>query len=158
MENNNFRIGFAKDIHVVKKTRKPNTISLGGYKFSSNHEIIAHSDGDVIIHAIVDALLSACNLEDIGYYFSNKDPKNKNIDSKEILKFSLEKLNELNLKPIQINLTIISNDFMISKIKQDIINELNTMIKDTEINIKGKSFEKRNNTIECYCFLSLTNK
>jgi len=59
---------------------------LGGIQIPHTHGAVGHSDADVLIHVICDALLGAANLRDIGYHFSDKDPKFKGIDSKILLK------------------------------------------------------------------------
>ena len=77
------RIGFGYDVHQLKKGAD---LWLGGIKIPHTLGAIGHSDADVLIHAICDALLGAANLGDIGYHFSDKDPKYKGIDSKLLLK------------------------------------------------------------------------
>jgi len=78
-----FRIGFGYDVHQLKEG---NDFYLGGIKLSHNKGTVGHSDADVLIHVICDALLGAANLRDIGYHFSDQDPKFKGIDSKILLK------------------------------------------------------------------------
>lgn len=84
------RIGFGVDVHQLKVGLP---LFIGGVKIESEHGALGHSDADVLIHAICDALLGALNLRDIGFHFSDKDPKYKGIDSKILLKevFSLIK-------------------------------------------------------------------
>lgn len=77
-----FRIGLGYDVHQLEKGRD---FWLGGIKIPHTSGAIGHSDADVLIHAICDSLLGAANLKDIGYHFSNKDPKYKGIDSKILL-------------------------------------------------------------------------
>ena len=78
----NLRIGYGIDVH-----RLENGIPLfiGGVRVESDFGAVGHSDADVLLHAICDALLGAANLRDIGYHFSDKDPKYKGIDSKILL-------------------------------------------------------------------------
>lgn len=150
-----FKIGFSKDIHKIQKTADTNNLVLGGFKFQSNYKIIAHSDGDLIIHSIVDAILDALFLEDIGFYFSDKEEINKGRSSLEMLNFALEKMKEQNFNIKQISLTIFSNYINIQKIKTKILDSLKLFLGLQEINIKGRHFEVENNTIECYCNLIL---
>jgi len=77
------RIGIGYDIHRLTKGRK---LVLGGVEISHTHGLDGHSDADVIIHAIMDALLGAAALGDIGKHFPNTDPKYKGISSLELLK------------------------------------------------------------------------
>ena len=81
----NFRIGFGIDIHQLAEGRD---LIIGGVKFESTFGAVGHSDADVLLHAICDAILGAANLRDIGYHFSDTDPKYKGIDSKILLKES----------------------------------------------------------------------
>ncbi len=77
------RVGFGYDVHKLGKGKM---LRLGGINIPSEKSSIGHSDADVLIHAICDALLGAANLGDIGHYFSDKDDQYKNIDSKILLK------------------------------------------------------------------------
>jgi 2-C-methyl-D-erythritol 2,4-cyclodiphosphate synthase len=79
---NKFRIGFGYDVHQL---REGYDFWLGGIKVPHEKGAVGHSDADVLIHVICDALLGAANLRDIGYHFSDKDPKYKGIDSKILL-------------------------------------------------------------------------
>jgi 2-C-methyl-D-erythritol 2,4-cyclodiphosphate synthase len=80
---NKFRIGFGYDVHQLKEGYD---FYLGGIKLAHDKGAVGHSDADVLIHVICDALLGAANLRDIGYHFSDQDPKFKGIDSKILLK------------------------------------------------------------------------
>ncbi len=77
------RVGFGYDVHQLKEKED---FWLGGIKIEHDKGAVGHSDADVLIHVICDALLGAANLRDIGYHFSDQDPKFKGIDSKILLK------------------------------------------------------------------------
>lgn len=77
------RTGFGYDVHQLKEGCE---FWLGGIKIDHSQGAVGHSDADVLIHVICDALLGAANLRDIGFHFSDKDPKYKGIDSKILLK------------------------------------------------------------------------
>lgn len=77
------RVGFGVDVHRLEAGYE---LWLGGIKLESDKGAVGHSDADVLLHAICDALLGAANLRDIGYHFSDTDPKFKGIDSKILLK------------------------------------------------------------------------
>ncbi|SFA89736.1 2-C-methyl-D-erythritol 2,4-cyclodiphosphate synthase [Algoriphagus aquimarinus] len=79
---NKFRIGFGYDVHQLKEGYD---FWLGGIKLEYEKGAVGHSDADVLIHVICDALLGAANLRDIGHHFSDQDPKFKGIDSKILL-------------------------------------------------------------------------
>ena len=80
---NNFRIGFGYDVHQLQEGHE---FWLGGIKIDHEKGAVGHSDADVLIHVICDAILGAANLRDIGYHFADTDPKYKGIDSKILLK------------------------------------------------------------------------
>ncbi|MBY0426124.1 MAG: 2-C-methyl-D-erythritol 2,4-cyclodiphosphate synthase, partial [Cytophagales bacterium] len=77
------RIGFGFDVHQLAEGRE---FWLGGVKLEHSKGPLGHSDADVLIHAICDALLGAACLRDIGYHFKNTDPRWAGIDSKILLK------------------------------------------------------------------------
>ncbi|MDD2983125.1 MAG: 2-C-methyl-D-erythritol 2,4-cyclodiphosphate synthase [Crocinitomicaceae bacterium] len=79
----NIRIGFGVDVHRLKAGLP---LMVGGIDVPSDLGAVGHSDADVLLHAISDALLGAANLRDIGFHFSDTDPKYKGIDSKILLK------------------------------------------------------------------------
>lgn len=76
------RVGFGYDVHPLGEGRE---LWLGGVKLDFDKGCIGHSDADVLLHAICDALLGAANLRDIGFHFPNTDPKYKGADSKLLL-------------------------------------------------------------------------
>ncbi|MGZ3883412.1 MAG: 2-C-methyl-D-erythritol 2,4-cyclodiphosphate synthase [Bacteroidia bacterium] len=78
----NIRIGFGYDVHPLGEGRE---LWLGGLKLEFDKGCVGHSDADVLLHAICDALLGAANLRDIGFHFPNTDPKYKGADSKLLL-------------------------------------------------------------------------
>lgn len=79
----NFRIGYGYDVHALAEGVD---FWIGGIQVPHTHGAFGHSDADVLIHAICDALLGAANMRDIGFHFSDKDPQYKGIDSKILLK------------------------------------------------------------------------
>lgn len=80
---NNLRVGFGYDVHAFAQNRE---LWLGGIKIEHNTGLLGHSDADVLIHALCDALLGAANLRDIGFHFPDTAREFKNIDSKILLK------------------------------------------------------------------------
>lgn len=78
-----YRIGQGSDLHVLIENRD---FVLGGVKIPHTVGFKAHSDGDVLIHAIIDALFGALCLDDIGAHFPDNDPKYKNVDSRNLLR------------------------------------------------------------------------
>ena len=81
------RVGFGYDVHQLVTDR---ALWIGGVQIAHEKGLLGHSDADVLIHAICDALLGAANIRDIGFHFPDKDPAYKNIDSKVLLKKTVE--------------------------------------------------------------------
>ena len=85
------RIGHGFDAH---RFGEGDSVTIGGISIPHSQGLIAHSDGDVLIHAICDAILGAMALGDIGKHFSDNDPAFKNIDSAELLKSVMQSANK----------------------------------------------------------------
>lgn len=101
----NVKVGSGFDVHKFKANGKP--LILGGVNVPYEHGLDAHSDGDVVIHAIMDSLLSAINERDIGVHFPDSDPKYKNIDSCLLLSEVKKLLDSKNAVIINVSVTII---------------------------------------------------
>ena len=86
-----FRIGFGYDVNQFKEGYD---FWLGGIKVPHTKGAVGHPDADVLIHVICDALLGAANMRNIGYHFSDKDPKYKGVDSKLLLKEVMKMIRE----------------------------------------------------------------
>lgn len=87
----NIRVGYGYDVHRLVEGRE---LWLGGIKIDFEMGLLGHSDADVLIHAVCDAMLGAANLRDIGYHFPDNSEKYHNIDSKVLLKETTRLLNE----------------------------------------------------------------
>ena len=97
------RIGQGIDFHRLEPGRK---LWLGGVKIPSGKGCLAHSDGDVLLHAICDALLGAAGLRDIGYYFPDNSNEFKDIDSKILLERTYGLISEKGYRVINLDCTI----------------------------------------------------
>lgn len=97
------RIGYGFDVHQLKEGKD---FWLGGILIDHTKGAIGHSDADVLIHTICDALLGAANLRDIGFHFADTDPKFKGIDSKILLKEVMQLLRAKNYSVGNIDATI----------------------------------------------------
>jgi 2-C-methyl-D-erythritol 2,4-cyclodiphosphate synthase len=97
------RVGMGFDVHQLEKGRD---FFLGGVKLVSDKGAVGHSDADVLIHAVCDALLGAANLRDIGFHFSNKDDRWKGMDSKFFLKEVTQMLQQKGWKINNVDCTI----------------------------------------------------
>ena len=99
----NIRVGFGYDVHQLEEGKE---FWLGGIKLEHTKGATGHSDADVLIHAICDALLGAANLRDIGFHFPNTDPQYKGIDSKKLLLEVVELLHKHNYQIGNIDATL----------------------------------------------------
>lgn len=97
------RVGFGYDVHVLEEGRD---FFLGGMKLPAAKGSVGHSDADVLIHAICDALLGAANLRDIGFHFANTDSRWKGMDSKFFLQEVTKMLHEKGWKVENVDCTI----------------------------------------------------
>ena len=100
----NIRIGFGVDVHRLADTHE---LFIGGKKIESDLGAVGHSDADVLLHAICDALLGAANLRDIGFHFSDTDPAYKGIDSKILLADVFQLLKAKNYSVVNLDCTVI---------------------------------------------------
>lgn len=100
----NIRIGYGVDVHRLEKGIP---LFIGGLEIPSDIGAVGHSDADVLLHAICDALLGAANLRDIGYHFSDTDPQFKGIDSKILLREVVRIVGEKGYSVINIDSTVI---------------------------------------------------
>lgn len=100
---NGQRIGFGVDTHCFGEGK---FVTLAGVKIDCDKGLIAHSDGDVIIHAVMDALLSAASLKDIGHYFPDTDKKFKGADSGKLLKEVVKLIKGAGFYPVNISVSV----------------------------------------------------
>lgn len=105
MDRCKIRIGYGYDVHRFAEGRR---LVLGGIEIPSDRGLLGHSDADVLLHAIADALLGAAALRDIGYHFSDKDPKYAGIDSTLLLSEVVKMLREKNYRVGNVDATIIA--------------------------------------------------
>ena len=127
------RVGTGFDCHRLTENRR---LVLGGVVIPHNKGLLGHSDADVLIHAIMDALLSSIGLKDIGYYFSDKDPKFKDIDSTILLKEVLKMVDEKGFKVHNLSAVIMAEKPKLLK-HVDSIKENLAKLLDIEIDKIG---------------------
>jgi 2-C-methyl-D-erythritol 2,4-cyclodiphosphate synthase len=135
-------IGFGYDLH---KLVEGESLILGGVKIDSPIGTLAHSDGDVLIHSIVDAILGAMGEGDIGEHFPDTDQKNKDIDSKEILNYTLNLMNENGYSLINTDNTIVLEKPKLSPLKEAIRKSVASLLglNEKRVNIKATTNEKQ---------------
>ena len=105
MAKSNYRIGHGYDIHRLEEGAD---FWIGGIKLEHTKGAVGHSDADVVIHVICDALLGALNLRDIGFHFSDTDKKYKGIDSKKLLKKAIDMMRKKNYEINNIDVTVMA--------------------------------------------------
>jgi 2-C-methyl-D-erythritol 2,4-cyclodiphosphate synthase len=137
----NIRIGHGYDVHALAKG---NGLVLGGVTISCSYCFIAHSDGDVLIHALCDALLGAMGKGDIGFHFSDMDAANKNRDSREFLRVVRSLMTEEHYRLVNADVTIIAQSPKmaphIDSMKQKLALDLDADL--SQLNIKATTTEK----------------
>ena len=134
-----FGIGF--DVHRLIKKKK---LYLGGLKIPFHSGLKGHSDGDVILHSIIDALLGAMRMKDIGTFFPDNKSQFKNIRSPNMLKPILEILDKNNFYINNLDINLICEQPKVSKYRDKIISSLANLLDLDKnlINLKGKTVEK----------------
>jgi 2-C-methyl-D-erythritol 2,4-cyclodiphosphate synthase len=139
-EPSEFRIGLGTDIHRLAEGRK---LMLGGVQVPHPMGLSGHSDGDAVLHAVVDALLGAAGMGDIGTFFPDTDPKWKNADSKEFLFAVKEKLTEKKWEVVNVDVTIHAEQPRLEAFKGQIKRVIAGLlgIDFNAVNVKAKTNE-----------------
>lgn len=154
-----FRIGHGFDVHGFKQG---DSIMLGGVKIPHSHAFEAHSDGDVLIHAVCDALLGAIAAGDIGLHFPDTDPAYQGIDSRVLLAKVCAMVLEAGYELGNLDITVIAQSprlaGFIQPMRQHLADELNACID--QINVKATTTEKlgyigREEGIAVHCIVLL---
>ena len=135
------RVGMGYDVHKLVEGRK---LILGGVDIPYEKGLLGHSDADVLIHAIMDALLGASKLGDIGVLFPDTDPKYKGISSITLLKYVKEEMEKKNIRIVNIDSIIVAQKPKmrpyIAEMEENIAKALN--IKVDDINVKATTEEE----------------
>ncbi len=135
------RIGHGYDAHRVEEG-KP--LVLGGVSIECDFGLRAHSDGDVLIHALADAVLGAAGLRDIGYYFPDNSEKTLNMDSREILRFAVKCARERGFELEYADCTLVAQKPKlapyIDEIRTSLARELG--VGSDRVNVKATTEEK----------------
>jgi len=130
------RVGFGYDVHQLKESE---TLILGGVTIPFEKGSVGHSDGDVLCHALVDALLGAANLGDIGQYFPSDESRWEGISSLEFLRSTVNEIQSKGFEISFIDCTVILQEPKISSWIPDMRNQLNQVlrIQEDQISIKA---------------------
>jgi len=138
---NQLRVGLGNDVHRLVSGR---SLILGGVEIDSDMGLDGHSDADVLLHALIDAMLGAAGLGDIGEWFPNTDSKWKGADSSRLLTEVLNALVERNWRIINIDCTISAERPRLTEWKPRIRTRLSQLcdIAEDDVNVKAKSGEQ----------------
>ena len=123
------RIGHGYDVHKLVEGRD---LILGGVKIDYEKGLLGHSDADVLLHAVMDALLGAAGLRDIGYHFPDTDPAYKGADSRALLRAVREKLTAAGFRVGNVDVTMIAQK---PKLKPHIPQMMANIAEDLHTNI-----------------------
>jgi len=138
-QNAAIRVGFGYDIHKLVKGRP---LFLGGIKIPYSKGLLAHSDGDVLLHSICDSLLGAAGLGDIGQHFPNTAQKYKNISSLVLLEKIFVLLKNSGYKIINIDTMLVAKEPKISPYIEKMKKEISKVIGTKNISIKATTNEE----------------
>ncbi len=136
-----YRVGSGHDTHRLGEGRP---LILGGVRIEYPRGLIGHSDADVVLHAITDALLGAAGLGDIGDAYPDTDPRWQNADSRVFLSESLAKLNQAGWYVVNLDITIFAQEPKLGPIKNAIRENIARLIglPVERINVKAKTGEE----------------
>ena len=130
---------------------------LADTKIKSDYKINAHSDGDLIMHAIANSILGAIGKGDIGIYFPDNNNEYKNIDSSLILLFAISQLPK-GYKINNIDLTIVCDKIKLSNYRKQMVDNLINLTNCKNVNIKFTRFEQEKKLIACRCITIVIKK
>lgn len=135
------RIGHGFDVHAFTEGTE---ITLGGVKIPYSQGLKAHSDGDVVLHALTDALLGAAALGDIGQHFPDTDAAYKGADSRVLLREALKRVHDKGYQVSNVDITVMAQApkmaAHISAMRENIATDLQVPIED--VNVKATTTEK----------------
>jgi len=156
------RIGHGFDLHRLEPGYK---LIIGGLDIPHDRGCVAHSDGDVLLHCVTDAVLGALCLEDIGQLFPDNDPKWKGASSDIFMNEAMRLCDEMGYKVSNLDATIIAQRPKLSPHKETIRDNVAELLRCDRrlVNIKAKTHEKvdslgENRSIGCHCVVLLVRK
>jgi len=137
------RIGNGYDIHRLIPTLKMESIPLGGIAIPCYYRVQAHSDGDVLLHALTDACLGALALGDIGQWFPDSSPENQDRNSLDFLRITLEEVRRLGFKVVQMDATVFLEEPKLSPFSDTIRRNLasSLSLELSQVSLKAKTME-----------------
>ncbi|MGL4594194.1 MAG: 2-C-methyl-D-erythritol 2,4-cyclodiphosphate synthase [Thermoguttaceae bacterium] len=155
------RVGIGHDTHQLTEG---NGIVLGGVRISFHRSLLGHSDADVLLHAVIDALLGAAGLGDIGEMFSNTDPNNRGRCSGEMLQIAWQKVKANGWNIVNLDAIIFAEKPKITPYKEQMRNQIASLLSilPSQIGLKAKTGENvgpigRQEAISAECVVLLTS-
>jgi 2-C-methyl-D-erythritol 2,4-cyclodiphosphate synthase len=135
------RIGSGIDVHAFGPG---DFVMLGGVRIPHSHGVVAHSDGDVVLHALCDALLGAGGLGDIGQHFKDTDPRWKGADSKRFVRAVIDMLRPKGLRVGNADVTVLAQAPKVGPFRNEIRKQIAELLEITEdrVNIKATTTEE----------------
>jgi 2-C-methyl-D-erythritol 2,4-cyclodiphosphate synthase len=136
-----YRIGHGFDVHAFRRGRK---LILGGVEIPHSVGLAGHSDADVLLHALMNALLGAMGRGDIGVHFPDSDPRYKGISSERLLRRVLEMMKEDRLRVVNVDITLIAQRPRMAPFFQSMRARLAQLlgVRPDRLNIKASTTEK----------------
>ena len=135
------RIGSGIDVHAFGPG---DSVMLGGVKVPHTHGVVAHSDGDVVLHALCDALLGAAGLGDIGQHFRDTDPRWKGADSRTFVRAVMNMLRARKLRVGNADITVLAEAPKVGPVRDEIRKQVAELLEVAEefVNVKATTTEK----------------
>ena len=135
------RIGSGIDVHAFGPG---DFVMLGGVRVAHTHGVIAHSDGDVVLHALTDALLGAAGLGDIGQHFKDTDPRWRGADSRHFVRAVMDMLRARKLQVGNADLTVLAERPKLAPVRDDIRRQVADLLEVgvERVNLKATTTEK----------------
>ena len=156
------RVGIGHDTH---RLQPGGPLRLGGIDVPHDHELVGHSDADVLLHAVTDALLGAAGLGDIGELFPNTDDANKNRDSGDMLKIAAGQVEDAGYQINNLDCIVFAQQPKLSAYKQTIRERIAQLlnISANQVGVKAKTGEAvgpvgRNEAMMAECVVLITTK
>jgi 2-C-methyl-D-erythritol 2,4-cyclodiphosphate synthase len=132
------RVGIGYDVHPLAAGRP---LVLGGVRIEHPSGLDGYSDADVLTHAVIDALLGAAGLGDIGTHFPASDPANKNASSLRMLEKAVAMLNDAGYRVVNVDCIVIAQEPRLHSHLAEMSENLSRRLGTVDVNVKGKSPE-----------------
>ena len=132
------RIGSGFDVHAFGPG---DHVMLAGVRIAHSRGVVAHSDGDVVLHALCDALLGAAGLGDIGMHFSDRDPRWRGAESRVFVQAVLQMLAERKWRLVNADITVLAEEPKLAPHREQLLLSLGRLLGDAPVNLKATTTE-----------------